>query len=150
MIRSQRELKRKQQCLAALERAIAGFEVAREDAEAVGLRCDALKADIEAYRRLRVEGLAALRIARLADVPAGLIQGRIACGLSQAALATRLGVAPQQVQHWESELYAHASFAAVLEVATALGIAGSIQLVGEAERPAPCAPGGSADWPRSG
>lgn len=140
MIRSQRELKRKQQSLAALEQAIVRFEVPAGDAEAVGRRRgrellvrrrDDLQADIADYQRLRVEGLAALRIERLADVPAGLIQGRIACGLSQAALAARLGVAPQQVQHWESELYEHASFASVLEVATALGIAGLIQLVGE-------------------
>ena len=70
---------------------------------------------------------------RLADVPTGLIHGRIASGLSQAALAARLGVAPQQIQHWESELYSHATFASVLDVATALGIASLIRLAQAAE-----------------
>lgn len=127
MIRSQRELNRARQVLAVTEQAIAdGGPGVRKR---LLRRRDELIEAIAGYERLRTEGLAALRIARLADLPAGLIQGRIACGLSQAALAARLGVAPQQVQHWESELYAHASFASVLEVATALGLAGCIQLV---------------------
>lgn len=139
MIRSSRELNVTKARLAAFEDSIAAFDLgsppagvqasahrAAYDALA-GLR-DELVKEIQQYERLRAEGMAAVRISKLADLPAGLVQARIARGLSQAELAGRLGVKPQQVQRWETEEYENATFASVLDVANALGVAGCLQL----------------------
>jgi transcriptional regulator with XRE-family HTH domain len=53
-------------------------------------------------------------------LPDTLIRARIAAGLSQAALAERLGMKPQQVQRYEATKYASASLTRLLEVARAI------------------------------
>ena len=52
----------------------------------------------------------------------GLIKARIAAGLSQRALAQRLNLKEQQIQRYEAERYATASYRRLCEVAHALGI----------------------------
>ena len=49
-----------------------------------------------------------------------MIQARIAAGLSQRALARRLGLKEQQIQKYETERYATASFRRLSQVAQAL------------------------------
>jgi transcriptional regulator with XRE-family HTH domain/Zn-dependent peptidase ImmA (M78 family) len=56
------------------------------------------------------------------DLADGLIKARIASGLSQKALADRLSLKEQQIQRYEAERYASASFQRLREVADALGV----------------------------
>ena len=57
----------------------------------------------------------------LASIGTALVESRKAGGLTQAALASRLGVKRQQVQRWESQAYRSASLERVSQVAAALG-----------------------------
>ena len=56
------------------------------------------------------------------ELPAGLIKARIAAGLSQRELAERLELKAQQIQRYEAEGYASASFQRLCEVAHAVGL----------------------------
>ena len=58
----------------------------------------------------------------LDDLADGLIQARIAARLSQRALAERLELKEQQIQRYESERYASASYKRMCKVAHALGV----------------------------
>lgn len=49
-----------------------------------------------------------------------LIRARIASGLSQAGLASEIGVARQQIQKYESTLYASARFTRIVEISRLL------------------------------
>ena len=78
-----------------------------------------LRDQLIAYTTLRNGGCAIVfdSLDQLGDV---LIQGRIAAGLTQRALAGKLGLKEQQVQRYEQTRYAHASLSRVREVAGAL------------------------------
>ena len=56
------------------------------------------------------------------DLAEGLIKARIAGGLSQRALAQRLELKEQQIQRYEAERYASASYKRLCQVAHALGV----------------------------
>ena len=58
----------------------------------------------------------------LAALPEALIRARIAAGLTQKELATRLGLKEQQVQRYEATRYAAASLTRIQAVAEALGV----------------------------
>lgn len=58
----------------------------------------------------------------LSELPLGLIKARIARGLSQKDLGNLIGVKEQQIQRYESQNYKTASFAKLLEIASALDI----------------------------
>ena len=81
-----------------------------------------LDAQLGAYEALRSGGLQIVVVTSLADLPDALVRARIASGLTQRALAERLGLKEQQVQRYESEGYASASLARLQEVMRALGI----------------------------
>ena len=80
-----------------------------------------LEAEILDYEALRSDP-PVLEVKSFEDLPTFLIRARVACGLTQAQLAERIGVAEQQVQRWESERYATASFARIAAIAQALGV----------------------------
>ena len=61
-------------------------------------------------------------VASLDQLADGLIKARIAAGLSQRALADRLELKEQQIQRYEAERYASASYRRLCEVARALDI----------------------------
>jgi hypothetical protein len=81
-----------------------------------------LRREIEAFEALRGGRVRMLQLDSLDQLPDMLISGRIAAGVSQAALARRLGVAKQQVQRDEAARYATATFSRMVSVAHALGI----------------------------
>ena len=56
------------------------------------------------------------------DLPEGLIKARIAAGLSQKDLGERLNLKEQQIQRYEADRYASASFQRMQEVAKAIGV----------------------------
>ena len=96
-----------------------------------------LKDELKEYERLKT-GMTAIRVGSFDELADGLIKVRIAEGLSQRALAQRLELKEQQVQRYEAERYASASFQRLCDVARALEIRSkttlSIQKSGSASR----------------
>jgi uncharacterized protein len=75
---------------------------------------------------------------RLQDIGEALVAARVAQGITQRELATRLGVHQQQIARWERERYGCVSLARLTRVAETLGVAGEPLLAAEA--PAQYAP----------
>lgn len=81
-----------------------------------------LQAELAEYERLKSAGLSVITINSFDELADGLIRARIASGLSQKALAERLGLKEQQIQRYEAERYASASYQRLRDVANALGL----------------------------
>ncbi len=81
-----------------------------------------LQAELTEYDQLKSAGLSVISIGSFDELTEGLIKARIASGLSQKALAERLGLKEQQIQRYESERYASASYQRLRAVADALGV----------------------------
>jgi ribosome-binding protein aMBF1 (putative translation factor) len=81
-----------------------------------------LREQIAEYEALRDGKIAVLELDSLDQLPEALIRGRTAAGLSQAALAERLGLKKQQVQRYEATRYAGVSLERLQAVADALGV----------------------------
>lgn len=81
-----------------------------------------LQAELAEYDRLKSADLSVININSFDDFADGLIMARIASGLSQKALAERLGLKEQQIQRYEAERYASASYQRMREIAEALGL----------------------------
>jgi ribosome-binding protein aMBF1 (putative translation factor) len=95
------------------------WEVQRQAAQS---QMEELQEQVEAYERLHVGKSREVVLAAVEDLPQALIRARIAAGMTQAGLARRLGVKPQQVQRYEATDYHSASFARILKVVQALGL----------------------------
>jgi ribosome-binding protein aMBF1 (putative translation factor) len=80
----------------------------------------ALEAEIAAYEQMKRKRRKDVRLELIDQVPEALIAARLAAGLTQAELAARLGMKPQQIQRYEATRYASASLARLREVAAAL------------------------------
>jgi transcriptional regulator with XRE-family HTH domain len=81
-----------------------------------------LEAELAEYERLKSADLSVITINSFDELAEGLIKARIASGLSQRALAERLGLKEQQIQRYEAERYASASYQRLREVAAALSL----------------------------
>ena len=81
-----------------------------------------LRRELADYEALRSGQVRELELRSLRELPEALIRARIAAGLSQKALAERLGVREQQVQRDEATRYAGATLERVQTVADALGV----------------------------
>jgi transcriptional regulator with XRE-family HTH domain len=81
-----------------------------------------LQAELAEYERLKSADLSVISIGSFDELADGLIKARIASGLSQKALAARLGLKEQQVQRYEAERYASASYQRLRDIAEALGV----------------------------
>ena len=90
--------------------------------EAARSQMEELREQVEAYERLNTGRSKEVVLEAVADLPKALIRARIAAGMTQEALARRLGVKPQQVQRYEATEYGSASFARILRVVQALGL----------------------------
>ncbi len=90
--------------------------------DALQSQLDELQADLAAYEGLRKGRSKVLELTSLDELPAALIQARIASGLTQRELAERLGMKEQQVQRYEATSYGGASLDRIREVVTALGV----------------------------
>jgi ribosome-binding protein aMBF1 (putative translation factor) len=93
----------------------AGTDALRSEAEA-------LRAQLEAYERLRAGRVKQRTLNSLRELPKAIIEARIAAHVTQKGLAKRLGVAEQQVQRWEANDYAGVSVERMQEIADALGV----------------------------
>lgn len=81
-----------------------------------------LRAQLAEYDALRHGHIAVLELNSLAELPDALIRARIAAGLTQKELATRLGLKEQQIQRYEATRYAGANLKRIQAVADALGV----------------------------
>jgi len=83
---------------------------------------DELRRQIRRYEDLRDGRVVQRQFNGLREVPTALVEARIAAGLTQRALAERLGLREQQVQRWEATLYAGVGIERLQEVADAVGM----------------------------
>jgi ribosome-binding protein aMBF1 (putative translation factor) len=81
-----------------------------------------LRADLADYEALRRGQITILELDSLSELPDALIRARAASGLSQAALADRLGLKKQQIQRYEATRYAKVGIERLQAVADALGV----------------------------
>ncbi len=79
-----------------------------------------LEEDIQSFEHLRGSQTQILNVNNLEELPNQLIQARVARGFTQAQLAAKLKMKPQQIQRYEASKYANASLTRVLEVARVL------------------------------
>ena len=77
---------------------------------------------LEEYERLKASDFSVISVASFEELADGLIKARIAGGLNQRALAQRLGLKEQQIQRYEAERYASASYRRLCQVARALEV----------------------------
>ena len=132
MITNERQYRITRTQASKFELAIKEFDLNSGRRERVDVRMleaehDALKSQLESltdelseYDRFKSDDTSIIFANSLEQLPAGLIQARIAAGLNQRALARRMGLKEQQIQKYEAERYATASFRRFSQVAQAL------------------------------
>ncbi len=82
-----------------------------------------LEQDMSEFEKLKnAQTPITLTLSSFDDIPDTLIRARIAKGWTQAELASRMGVKPQQVQNDEITHYQSANFARLSRVARVLGV----------------------------
>ena len=96
--------------------------IRQAEREAMESQLDDLRAELAEYDRLKAADLSVITTASVEELADGLIKARIAAGLSQRVLAQRLGVKEQQIQRYEAERYASASYRRLCQVSHALGV----------------------------
>ncbi len=79
-----------------------------------------LNAELSAYEALRAGQVKQREFHSIGELPTALIEGRIVAGLTQKALARRIGVSEQQIQRYEQTRYSAASLKRLQSVAEAL------------------------------
>ena len=94
--------------------------IAKMQVDAVKGQLADLEADMREYEDLKAGGFQMERLDVVEEVPVLLIKARIAQGLTQKELASRVGLKEQQIQRYEADEYASASFSRIKEVADAL------------------------------
>jgi HTH-type transcriptional regulator/antitoxin HigA len=90
--------------------------------ESVTSQLAALRHEVAEYEVLKARQVAALELHSLSELPDLLIKARIARGYTQAELAKRLHLKPQQLQRYEATRYQTASFRRLLEIARVLEV----------------------------
>ena len=94
----------------------------RAEREALESQLEDLSLEIRDYEALRSSKATTLEIDDFNRLGDGLIQARVAKGMTQKQLAERLGVRPQQIQRYEKERYEGATLKRLNEVINALGV----------------------------
>jgi ribosome-binding protein aMBF1 (putative translation factor) len=81
-----------------------------------------LRQELDEYSALRSGKRKTVALGSFDDLPKTLIQARIASGLTQEELASKLGLKPQQIQRYEATDYHSASIERMNEILRALGV----------------------------
>lgn len=130
MIKTERQLAKSKDQLALLERGLANAAppspgvhpiIAEAGQRALLAQARDLREEIDDYEALRDGRVPAPDLSAVGSLHLDLIRARIAAGLTQAELARRLGVDPQQIQRYEASDYRGASLARLQEIAATLG-----------------------------
>ena len=82
---------------------------------------DRLQLEVVEYDDLKQQRTP-IQISSIEELAIGLIKARIAMGMTQKELATKIGIQEQQIQRYEDNKYASASLARLTEIAHALEI----------------------------
>jgi transcriptional regulator with XRE-family HTH domain len=90
--------------------------------EALESQLGDLEREIAEYEQLKTAAAPMISLDSFDDLAEGLIKARIAAGISQKELADRLGLKEQQVQRYEAERYASASYQRLRDIAAAIGV----------------------------
>lgn len=90
--------------------------------ESIASQLADLRHEVAEYEALKAQHVSALELHSLSDLPDLLIKARIARGYTQADLARRLRLKPQQIQRYEATRYSSVSFHRLLEIARALEV----------------------------
>ncbi len=104
------------------ERADVHPRLLQAELEAMESQLADLRAELDEYEQLKSADLSVIPVASLEELAEGLIKARIAGGLSQRSLARRLKLREQQVQRYEADRYASASYRRLCQVARALDV----------------------------
>src|SRR4029077_13616089 len=96
--------------------------ILQAEREAMESQLADLQAELAEYDRLKSADLSLITINSFDELADGLIKARIAGALSQKALAERLGLKEQQIQRYEAERYASASYQRLQEIVRAIGV----------------------------
>jgi len=96
--------------------------LAKAERDALEGQLDTLREELAEYEATKAGKLPARAVQSLDDLPRLLIQKRIAAGMTQKALAHKLGLKPQQIQRYEATDYASVSLSRLQEIAHALGL----------------------------
>lgn len=81
-----------------------------------------LRGELEEYNALRSGKRKTVALDSFDDLPKTLIQARIAAGLTQKELVSKLGLKAQQIQRYEATDYLSASMERMREILRALGV----------------------------
>ena len=106
----------------AAERTDTHPRLLQAEREAIESQLADLQDELDEYEQLKSAPLPDISMTSFDQLAEGLIKARIASGLSQRALAERLDMRAQQIQRYEAERYASASYQRLCEVAHALRI----------------------------
>jgi HTH-type transcriptional regulator/antitoxin HigA len=90
--------------------------------EGLKSQLEELQSEVSEYEALRAGKIKGRVLTSLLDLPAVLIEGRIAGQLTQRELGIRLGVPEQQIQRYEKSRYAGVALERLQQVADAVGI----------------------------
>ncbi len=90
--------------------------------EAMESELAVLENQVKEYEKLRSGKYKVLKGSSIDDLPVEIIRARIALGLTQKQLAERVGLKEQQIQRYEENDYASASFSRLKEIIEALGL----------------------------
>ena len=96
--------------------------VAQLNEDALRSQLESLQSELAEYDALRSGRRKVLSAESFGDLPAILIQARIAKGLTQEELASRVGLKKQQIQKYEASDYAMVSMERVQAIVNALEI----------------------------
>ncbi len=94
----------------------------KAEREAMESQLQDLEAELADYVRLKGSGTAHIAIGSVSALGRGLVQARIAAGLSQKELANRLHLKEQQIQRYEQTEYETASLGRLADVARVLHV----------------------------
>lgn len=131
MITNERQYRMSRSWLERFEQARAGVEVQGDTLpprakqafrDQYDSQIEELRAQLAEYEALRRGEVGVLELDSLRALPEALIRARTAAGLSQQALAARLGLKKQQVQRWEATRYAGVDLERLQAIADALGV----------------------------
>ncbi len=89
---------------------------------AIRSQIDDLQSQIKEYELLKSGKKKFSTVSDLQNLPLTMIQARIAQNLTQADLASKIGLSEQQIQRYESSGYKGASLSRLIEITKALGI----------------------------
>jgi hypothetical protein len=94
----------------------------KAEREAMESQLQDLEVELADYVRLKGSGAAHIAIGSVSALGRGLVQARIAAGLSQKELANKLHLKEQQIQRYEQTEYETASLGRLADVARVLHV----------------------------